>query len=262
MIRNKKEKEENGAMFELVPVIVMITAGIITASVGLRTLLKGPHITFSLQKADFCLYNREHEERISLLLAPVANKKQRFFGETAKKVSASVIFRAPCDGERLGLNASAGLPWMKSFGSRQKIVEQLRSEEDIQSALEDHLFDRTERDIPQGRGEYLIVAYGIEKTNKLYLASNPPIEIPLPPHVKALKKPKIVFTGCFFRLEIAGENLPSTLSEGSVIFGDSWSNWSFPAKVTTIRTPSKFRNLLLRLGIRQEVKVLQSKNRL
>lgn len=246
-------------MFELLSVIVGITAGIIAASVGLRTLLKAPHITFSLQKADFRLYNREHEERISLLLAPVANKKQFFLGEMAKKASALVLFRAPSEDKWPGLNASAGLPWMKSLGGRQKIDEQLKSEDDIQQALEDHLFDRTERDIPQGRGEYLVVAYGIEKNNKLYLASNPPIEILLPPPVKVSKKPKIAFPACFFRLEIAGENLPSTLSEGSVIFGESWSDWWFPAKVITMRTPSKFRNLLLRLGIGREIKVLKSK---
>ena len=247
-------------MFESVPMIVGTIAAIIAASVGLRTLLKGPHIIFSLQKADFCLYNTEHEERISLLLASVGNKKQRFLGEMAKKVSVLVVFRVPSRDKWPGLNASALIPYFKSFGGRQKIVEQLASEEDIQQALEDYSFDRTERDIPQGRGEYLTVAYGIEKTNKLYLASNPPIEIPLPPHVKATKKPKSHFTACFFRLEIAGENLPSTLSEGSVIFGDSWNNWSFPVKVTTLHTPSKFRNLLLRLGIRREARILKSKN--
>ena len=247
-------------MFELVYIIVGTIAAIIGATVGLRTLLKHPHITFSLQKVDFCLCSRGCEERISLLLALVVNKKRRFFGEIAKKVSASVIFRAPSDDEWPGLNASAGLPWMRPFGSRQKIAEQLKSEEDIQQALENHLFDRTERDIPQGRGECLIVAYGVEKTNKLYLASNPPIEIPLPHTVKAPSKPKIVLTGCFFRLEIAGENLPSTLSEGSIILGNSWNNWSVPSKVITIRTPSKLRNLLLRLGICREVKVLKPIN--
>jgi hypothetical protein len=71
-------------MFELIPIIMGIAASIITASQDLHTLLKGPHITFSLKKADFCL-NREHEERISLPLAPVANKRQRFLVKRRKR---------------------------------------------------------------------------------------------------------------------------------------------------------------------------------
>jgi len=260
LIKNNRENEENVAMFEMVPVIIGTVAAIIATSVGLRTLLKRPHIIFLLQKADFCLYNKEQEERISLLLASVGNKKRRFLGEMAKKVSVLVVFRVPSRDKRPGLNASALIPYFKSFGGRQKIVEQLASEEDIQKALEDYSFDRTERDIPQGRGEYLTIAYGIEKTNRLYLASDPPIEIPLPPHKKATKRPKSDFTACLFRLESAGENLPSTLSEGSIICGDSWNNWSFPTKMTALYTPSRFRNLLLRLGIRREAKILKSIN--
>ena len=173
-------------MLELVPVIVGVIAGIIGASLGLRVLLKGPHITFSLQKADFRLFNQEQEEKLSLLLASVANRKKPFFGEMAKKVSVLVLFRAPSDDNWPGLNASAGLPWLKSFGGKKGIVEQLKSEGDIKRAVEEHVFDRTDRNIPEGRGEFLVVAYGVEKSNKLYLAANPPIEIPLPPPARAL----------------------------------------------------------------------------
>ena len=119
-----------------------------------------------------------------------------------------------------------------------------------------HFFDRRERDIPQGRGEHLVVAYGIEKVNKLFFASNPPAEIPL----SSPKKRRIDFTVCPLRLEVAGENLSSTFSEGTVIIANSWNNLTIPKRVTTIMTPSKIRNLLLRIGIGREVKVLGGKN--
>jgi len=247
-------------MFDSIPVIITIitvTGTIIAVFIGIRTLLKSPHITFSLfKKAEISIYNQENEENITLLTAPIANEKKRYFGDTAKKVSAMVIYRAPFNDNQLGLNASISLPWLDSYGIRTRIVGKLISEKDIKRALENHFFDRKDRDIPQGRGEHLAVAYGIEKVNKLFFASNPPIEIPLPPP----KKRGTDFTVCPLRLEVAGENLSSTVSEGTVIMANSWNNLAVPKKVTTIKTPSKIRNLLLRMGIGREVKVLGSKN--
>jgi hypothetical protein len=46
-------------------------------------------------------------------------------------------------------------------------------------ALEKHLFERKETNIPQGRTCALAVAFGIEKTNKMFFASNLPIELTL-----------------------------------------------------------------------------------
>jgi len=240
-------------MLESIAIIIGIICGSITASVALRTLMKAPHITFSLKKAEICLYDGKCEEKIVLLMAPVGNVKKRLFGDAARKVSGIVLYRAPASDGKLESNASIGLPWLNSFGIRTK-VKQLESEEDIQRALEDRLFDRKERDIPQGRGEHLAVAYGIEKTNKLYLASNPPIGMPLPP----ADKPRIAFTGFFLRLEVAGENLPSTPSAGTMIMARSWSNWSYPKEVRTIWTPSRLRNLLLRVGFGRKTKVITS----
>lgn len=74
-------------MFELILTIVAATCSIIAAFAAIRALLKGPHITFSLTKAEISLYNQEHEESITLLMASVANKKKSYFGDVAKKVS-------------------------------------------------------------------------------------------------------------------------------------------------------------------------------
>jgi hypothetical protein len=248
---------ESIPIIELIPIIIGIIGAAIGASVAVRSWLKGPHVTFSLEKAAFSLDAQGHDENIALLMAPVANKKKRFIGDAAKRVSGLVLYRAPVNDEKFGLNAAVGLPWLKPFGTRTRLDKQLKSEEDIQQALEEHLFDRLERDIPQGRGEYLAVAYGVAKTNRLFLASNPPIEIPLPPPEKV----PMVLTSCFLRLEVAGENVPSTLSEPTVIVAGDWKNWQCPKAVTTIRTPSKFRNLLLRMGFHRKVKVLESKTR-
>jgi hypothetical protein len=221
--------------------------GIVTFIVGifaLRHYLKKPHIKFSSYRADVSLSNDEKEERITLLLAHIINEKQSL-GDTAKGVTGCVLYRAPGVNHGIGLNASAGLPWSKSFSKNIKTDNKLQSEQDIQNALENILFNRIAKDIPQGRGETLAVAYGIELTNKMFLASIIPIEFPLP---KSSKNQKIMH-GCFIRLEVAGENLPSTMSDGTVIIGDSWTNWTFPAEITKIRTSNRFENLLLRLGI-------------
>jgi hypothetical protein len=232
--------------------------GIVTFIVGifaLRYYLKKPHIKFSLDRADVSLSNDEKEERITLLLAPITNEKQ-FLGDTAKGVTGCVFYRAPGVNHGIGL-ASAGLPWSKPFSKSIKTDNKLQSEQDIQNALENSLFNRITKDIPQGRRETLVVAYGIELTNKMFLASIIPIEFPLP---KSSKNQKIMH-GCFIRLEVAGENLPSTVSDGTVIIGDSWTNWSFPAEITKIRTPNRFENLLLRLGIGRKQKVLASEKK-
>jgi len=244
-------------MFDLILIIIPIVGAIVTVLVGMRTLRKRPHIIFSLlKKAEISIYNEENEEKISLLSAPIANEKKRYFGDTAKKVSAMVLYRAPSNDSKLGLNASIGLPWLDSYGTRTRVVGQLKTEKDIQRALENHFFDRKERDIPQGRGEHLVVAYGIKKVNKLFLASNPPIGIPLPPPKKRGKE----LHSCFLALEVAGENLSSTVSGGTMLIVDSWDNFTFPKKAITVKTPSRIRNLLLRMGIGREVKVLGSKS--
>ncbi len=244
-------------VFDLILIIITIVGAIVGVLVGIRTQLKRPHILFSLfKKAEISIYNEENEEKISLLSAPIANEKKQYFGDVAKKVSALVLYRAPTNDGKLGLNASIDLPWLDSYGTRIRIVGQLKTEKDVQRALENYLFDRKERDIPQGRGEHLAVAYGIKKVNKLFLASNPPIEILLPPPKKRGKE----LWGCFLALEVAGENLASTVSDGTMIIADRWNNLTFPKKVTTLKTSSKIRNLLLRMGVGREVKVLGSKS--
>lgn len=245
-------------MSDLTPIITSILAVIgtlITIFLGVRTLLRRPHIIFSLfEKAEISMYNEEDEVKITLVSDPIANEKKFWIGNTAKKTSVFVRYRAPSDNQ-LGLNTSIDIPFLNTYGTRTKIVDHLKSLEDIQNALEKHFFDRNKRDIPQGRGEYVAVAYGIQKTNQLFIASKPPIEIPLPLPEKRGKELRV----CFLRLEIAGDNIPSTTSDGTMIVGDSWNNLSWPTKIETLMSGNKFENLLLRLGIGRKVKVLGSK---
>ena len=86
--------------------------------------------------------------------------------------------------------------------------------------------------------------------NKLFLATDPPVEILLP----SSKKSQVAFTACPFRLEVAGENIPSTFSEGSMIFGNSWNNWTIPKEIRTRRLDKK-----IKLG--KKVKVIDVKER-
>lgn len=242
--------------------IVSVTITIITVAgilVGVYTgllSLKKPHLSFSIDKAKTTLFNEKNEEEnISLLIAYVANKRKHNLGDVAKGITACVCYRAPDNNTQWGLNASIGLPWLENFTTRTKIPEKLKSQEDIVNGLEKHLFTRKEVDLPQGRTGGLAVAFGIERTNSMFLASNPPIEIQLP----SADEPNVAFAACFIRLEVAGENIPSTLSEGTVIVAKKWNEWTFPTEVEAVSTPSSFKNMLLRLGIGKRQKVIEVK---
>jgi hypothetical protein len=241
--------------YELVITLLTMVAAACTIFGLVIRVLRGPHVAFMLDKAEIVLCNKKHKENITLLMASVANRKKYLFGDVAKKISAMVVYRAPVRDGKVGLNALIDLPWLRPFSASTQVSFQLKSEEDIRAVLENQFFDRQSVDIPQGRAGYLAVAYGIEKTDRLFLASNPPIEIHLPPP----EKRHDTFTSCPFRLEVAGENLQSIYSEGTVIMANSWRNWSIPTEVITLFTPSRTRNLLLRIGFGRKKKVLDVK---
>lgn len=248
-------------MFDSLLLLIPIAAGIAAimgAIVTIMTLRKRPHIFFSLfNRTEISIYNDETEQRISLLTAPIGNEKKRFFGETAKKLSAMLIYEAPPNSGRYSHVGNLSLPWVVgSYKPRIKTSRPLKSESNIQKALEHLLFDWKERDIPQGRGDNLAVAYGIEKVNKLFFATKPVLGIPLP----STKKQGARFAVAFIRLEIAGDNLASTLSDMTLIMASNWKDMNFPEKATIVKTPSKLRNFLLRIGFGREVKILGRKN--
>jgi len=242
-------------MFDIVSVVVTlisIAAAIIGVALGIL-ILKKPHITFTLDKSSVSLVNEEKEEEtLSLLWAIVANKKKLYLGDAAKNITACALYRAPANDNSIGLNFSNGLPWLETFTAHTKISQKLSSYEDVQNALEQHFFIRKETDLPQGRATGLAVAYGIKSINRIVLATKPPIEIPLPNP----DRPQEAFTGCFLRLEVAGENLASTQSEGTFIMAKDWENWSVPSKVETTRSSNILENALLRIGFHRRKKVI------
>jgi hypothetical protein len=246
-------------MFDVVSAvitIISIAASIIGVFLGIL-ILKKPHITFTLDKSKISLYNEEKEEEtVSLLWASIANKKKRYLGDTAKNITACVLYRAPANDNSVEPNFSNGLPWLETFTSRTKIPQKLSSYEDVLGALEQHFFIRKETNLPQGRATGLAVAYGIKSINKIFLATKPPVEIPLP-HPD---KPHVAFTGCFLRLEVAGENLVSTQSEGTFIMARDWENWTVPSKVETIRSSNMLETALLRIGMSRKQKVVAVKS--
>ena len=245
-------------MFDTALIVFSIAGTVFGVFVGIRTLFKKPRIDFSLDKTIVTLYNGKKEQKVALLIAQIANKRKRVLGDVAKGITSCVLYRAPIEDDYIGLNSSIGLPWLENFKSRTRVSGNLDTQEEIVNALENCLFERKESDLPQGRARGLAVVYGLESTNKLFLASNPAIEIPLPP--KDID-PKAVFSACFFRLEIAGENLPSTQSEGSVIIANSWSTWTFPERVETTHSTDKFENFLLGIGRGRKTKVIKGKSR-
>lgn len=244
-------------MFDTALIILSLVGTIIGLFAGIRTLFKKPKIDFSLDKKIITMSNDKKEQKIALLIAKIGNKRRRLLGDVAKGITSCVLYRAPIEDDYIGLNSSIGLPWLENFESITKVSEDLETPDEIVKALEKNLFEREEIDLPQGRARALAVAYGIESTNKLYLASNPAIEIPLP---RNDVEKRAIFSVCFFRLEIAGENLPSTNSKGgSCILANSWTNWTFPSKIETTHSTNKFNNFLLGIGIGRRTKVIKTK---
>jgi hypothetical protein len=243
-------------IFSVTVAIIGLVASIITVIAGFYVFRK-PHLSFILDKAIFSLTNGASEKAdISLLLALVSNMKRRFLGDTAKSVTACLFFRSePVTGKSMGLDSSIGLPWLENFAVTNKIPEKLTSQEDIMNALEKHLFERKETNIPQGRGRGLAVAFGIEKTNKMFFASDPPIEITLPPP----NQPRVAFHAVFLNLEIAGENLASRQEAGTLLMVKNWNEWTIPTKVEKLSTPSIWKNMLLNFGIGRKQKVIKVK---
>lgn len=241
-------------MFDLIPIIVGILSLIVAITLGIRTLRKRPFIFFQLfRKTEMTIANGKRKEKIALLSAPVGNKVRSFFGDTAKKTSVNVLYEARSQDGKVQVYAGE-MPWLNTYGTRIEIKDQLENQKDIQDALEKHLFCREKRDIPQGRGEHLAVAYGIEKTNRLFLATKPPIEITLP----SKQNRRLKMHASRLALEIAGENLSSTVSRMTMIIAIDWNNFTFPKKMELIYAPSRFRRILLRLGIGRETKILGS----
>lgn len=228
---------------------------VVTLIVGIRSLFRRPQIRFNLfDRAKITLYNESTTQRLFIISAPIANTKKGFFGDSAKKTIGMIHYRAPTEEENdfVGLNTAISLPWLNNYSQKIKVSGKLDTEEEIREALEKTLFDRTENNIPQGMGNHLAVAYTIEKTNKMFLASNPPIQIEFPKY----KKNRTQFAMCSLRLSIAGENIPSTISKGTFIMANRWDNFTVPEKIVTEKTPSKIRNFLLRLGIGKNQEIL------
>jgi len=243
-------------IFSVTVAIIGLFFTIIAVITGFYVFRK-PHLSFILDKTDFSLTNQvEEKANISLLLAQVSNKKRQFLGDAAKNATVCLLYRSePVNEKSMGLDSSIGLPWLENFAISNKIPEKLTSQEDVLSALEKHLFERGETDIPQGRARTLAVAFGIEKTNKIFFASNPPIELTLP----SASQPQAPFTGVFLNLEIAGENFSSTRESGTLLMMKNWNEWTIPSKVETLSTPRTWKNMLLLLGIGRKQKVIKVK---
>lgn len=241
-------------MFDLIPITVGVLSLIVAIILAIRTLRKRPFIFFRLfKKTEITIANGKREEKIALLSAPIENKVRSFFGDTAKKTSVNVLYEARSQDGKVQCFAGE-IPWLNTYETRIEIEDQLKKQKDIQKALEKHFFYREKRDIPQGRGEHLAVAYGIEKTNRLFLATKPPIEIVLPS--KSNKRMKMHASR--LALEIAGENLSSTVSRMTMVIAIDWNNFSVPEKIELVYTPSRLGRILLRLGIGRETKILGS----
>lgn len=243
-------------IFSVTVAIIGLVATIITAITGFYVFRK-PHSSFTLDKANFSLTNDAKEgANISLLFAQVSNEKRQFLGDVAKNGTACLLYRSEPDNEKsMGLDSSIGLPWLENFTVSNKIPEKLTSQEDIMNALEKHLFERKGTDIPQGRGRGLAVALGIEKTNKMFFASNPPIEIILP----SPNQTQVPFHGVFLNLEIAGDNFASKQEAGTLLMVKNWNEWGVPSNVETLFTSSIWKNVLLNLGIGRKQKIIKVK---
>lgn len=232
------------SLLDILPIVgvLSVIVGIIE---GVRRMTKGPHLTFLLQRADTVVSSNGFSQGVSFLLAYVHNEKRRLIGDVARKITVRALYNVRLENNKDVATAAADLPWLKSFEKDLKLLQQPKSEKDLIREFEENFFQRIKVDIPQGREEILAVLFGLEQSNKLYLASNPPVELPLPKKANQ----SVVLTSHALGLDAAGDNLPSTFSKPIMIIAESWNNWSYVKESRLISTPSAFRNLLLRLRI-------------
>jgi hypothetical protein len=93
-----------------------------------------------------------------------------------------------------------------------------KSIDEILSALKEVGFLKSEMDIYRGISFDALVAFGIDTTSKAYIATDPPLEIPLvPPHMKPKPVP--------YRIVVFGPDFPVFRSKFYDLFPGDWENF-------------------------------------
>lgn len=228
--------------------IASLIAAVITIAISISHIRK-PRIIFKLQRANITLTSKGRKEGVSFLVAHVINKKG-LFGDAAKDVNVKIVYKVkPNSEDDDRTTASTDLPWIRPTTDTVPIEQHLKTEKDLLKAVKTTFFDWSSHNIPQGRDEIVAVAFGIERSNKLFLASDNRIEMPIAKDARRLNFIPIC-------LEVAGSNVSSQLSKSTMILAGGWNNWTFPEKAVLVHTPSRLRNLLLRLGFKEETKFI------
>ena len=238
-------------LYNIYTIVIVIGLATLLSLLELRKNIRKPKIHMSLGRAKLSIRDNTKSVKISLLLANVWNKNS-FFGDFAKQISVNLLVHEPINEGEI-VQISTGLPFLKEVGAETYSSNEIQSEKDIIEQLEATYFQRSKNEIPQGRGETLVVAYGIEFGNKLFFASNPPMEIPLPKNDEKQWHMRLKP----FNLEVAGENLASLQMDGNQIMFEGWDKWSYMNSEEIIHTPSKFQNFLIQLGFKKKIKLLK-----
>lgn len=231
----------------LIEVLATVISTIVAIVPIIIYLTKKPHLTFALQRAVLKVVIEGKTENVSILLARVSNLKKRFSGDTAKGTECSILRTALIKDRVDPIAFISDLPWLQSYETELSINSPINTDLDLLKVLETQVFRRMPQTIPQGHSQTAIVMLAFERSNRFYWATNPPEEL-------RISKEESRFIIHPFQLEVAGENAPSTASNGTLLIPFGWNNWSYPNKVALVRTPSKIMNFLLNKGLmkRQE----------
>lgn len=235
--------------------LVLTSIIVLIALVSLLVQLKRPHITFSLIHSRLPVHlNGKLLKELDILAASVVNQKGRL-GDSARGIRCALM-RNAIDLDRNALGTFYHeLPWTRDHTDEIRVTKIPQTETDFAKLLEAGLFTRDPLTLPQGHGAVVAIAYRIKDGSRILYASRRPVESDIPPEEKkGLWVP--------FRIEVAGENLPSTVSNPSFLTVFRGQPWTVPESSRLQFSPSKLRNSLLRLGIQTErVRFLPSSER-
>ena len=220
-------------------ILVGVVAAV-AAIVGLLIARKHPNLDFRLMHAILPVSSGGQITEVSMLIVRMDNKK-RTFGDSARDVRTNILYPGTIEGDQQLHKIRSPLPWIRNYPTEVP-VNGAPEADDYPSILENNVFDRTPRMIPQGQDSIAIVSYSIKKYKRIYHATNPPAPLRIPPHERIMPMNP-------FQLEISGSNVPSTTSDPTMMMVTIAGDWTVPESVKELAGPHVFRNLLLSVGI-------------
>jgi hypothetical protein len=223
--------------------LVAVISGVVAAGAALVVIplmLRGPRLTFGLIYGVLPLTIGNLAKEIRFLMVQVENNK-RWLGDSARDVQCSLLNSVTMDGIPGVRGIANPLPWVKDYPDEVKLPKAPSG--DFADLLEPNVFERGPKNIPQGHSRVAVVLCAIKDGRQVYFAASHPIHLRIPEDDR-----QMVLTPML--LEVAGDNVPSTRSEGTVVMTTPTGDWTVPNSVRLLSSPNKLQSFGMKIGIR------------